>query len=90
MSHIIDEMAAASHEVVQLPAAHYTLNRNELAWAQVKGHIKSNAHDFNLTKFECLVWKGFDVVTPVEDRYWQIDGLTIYYSACEFIIPEIN
>ena len=42
---------------------HCTLNPIELAWAQVKGHIKSNAHDFNLTEVEHLVWEGFDVDT---------------------------
>ena len=51
-------MAAADHEVVQLPVAHCTLNPIELAWAQVKGHIKSNAHDFNLTDVKCLMWEG--------------------------------
>ena len=78
----------AGHEVVRLPVAHCTLNPIELAWAQVKGHIKSNARAFNLTEVEQLAWDGFEVVTAdrwkklirhvrekVEDHYWSCDGL---------------
>ena len=40
----VDEMAkTAGCEVVRLPVANCTLNPIELAWAQVKGHITSNA-----------------------------------------------
>ncbi len=53
---------AGRHEVVRLPEAHCTLNPIELAWAQVKGHIKSNAHLFNLSECERLAWEGFDIV----------------------------
>ena len=76
------------HEVVRLPVAHCTLNPIELAWAQVKGHIKANTQIFNLREVEQLAWKGFDVVTPdrwksliehvkihFEDHYWSNDGL---------------
>ena len=45
--YIINKKAAVGHEVVQFPMAHCTLNPIELAWAQVKGHIKSNP--LNLT-----------------------------------------
>ncbi len=71
----------------------------ELAWAQVKGHIKSNAHEFNLSEYERLAWEGFDIVTPerwtalirhvhdkVEDHYWKEDGLTNQYVVCDFTI----
>ena len=98
--YVIDEMAHASgHEVVRLPVAHCTLNPIELAWAQVKGHIKVNNTRFNLDEVECLAWEGFDVVTPdrwaslvkhvqdkFEDHYWQVDGLSEYYSVREFVI----
>ena len=61
----VDEIAhKAGHEVVRLPVAHCTLNPFELAWAQVKGHINANTHEFNLTEVERLAWEGFDVVTP--------------------------
>uniref|UniRef100_A0A1X7SNW9 Tc1-like transposase DDE domain-containing protein n=1 Tax=Amphimedon queenslandica TaxID=400682 RepID=A0A1X7SNW9_AMPQE len=41
--YVIDKMDLdAGHEVVRLPVAHCTLNPIELAWAQVKGHIKAN------------------------------------------------
>ena len=94
----VDEMAkAAGCEVVRLPVAHCTLNPIELAWVQVKGHIKSNARAFNLAEVERLAWEGFDVVTPerwadlvrhvqekVEDHYWEVDGLTEQYSIREF------
>ena len=94
----VDEMAkTAGCEVVRLPVAHCTLNPIELAWAQVKGHIKSNARAFNLVEVERLAWEGFDVVTPerwadlvrhvqekVEDHYWEADGLTEQYSIREF------
>ncbi len=63
--HIVDEMAKTEgHEVVRLPVGHCTLNPIELAWAQVKGHIKSNSHIFNLAECERLAWEGFDIVTP--------------------------
>ena len=63
--YVVDEKAKAEgHEVVRLPVEHCTLNPIELAWAQVKGHIKSNAHQFNLSECECLDWEGFDIVTP--------------------------
>ena len=79
--------------------AHCTLNPIELAWAQVKGYIKANTHDFNLTEVERLAWEGFKVVTPerwsdlikhvrdkVEDHYWQVDGLGRQYTVPEFTI----
>ena len=40
----------AGHEVLHLPVVHCTLNPIELAWAQVKGHVKANTHEFNLTE----------------------------------------
>ena len=98
--YVVDDMAAAAgkysveivfhigHEVVQLPVAHCTLNPIELAWAQVKGHIKANTHAFNLHEVEQLSWERFDVVTPdfwmslvqnvqihYEDHYWSSNGL---------------
>ena len=61
----MNEMAcAARYEVVHLPVAHCTLNPIEMAWAQVKGHIKANNRQLNLSEVECLVWEGFEVVTP--------------------------
>ena len=48
---------------MRLPVAHCTLNPIELAWAQVKGHIKSNAKAFNLTEVEQLARDGFANVT---------------------------
>ena len=98
--YVVDEMAlAAGHEVVRLPVAHCTLNPIELAWAQVKGHIKANTHEFTLTEVERLAWEGFEVVTPdlwaklvkhmrdkVEDHYWAVDGLAELYSVREFTI----
>ena len=62
-----------------------TLNPIELALAQVKGHIKTNAKMFNLTEVEKLAWEGFPIVTAdrwkklikhmqdkVEDHYWSM------------------
>ena len=81
--------------MVQLLVAHCTLNPIELAWAQVKGHIKANTHVFNLCEVKQLAWEGFDVVTPnrwknliqhvkinFEDDYWSNDGL------CEELVDE--
>ena len=60
----VDEMARdAGHEVVRLPVAHCTLNPIEMAWAQVKGHIKTNTREFNLTEVKRLAQEGFEVVT---------------------------
>ena len=88
----------SGHEVVRLPVAHCTLNPIELAWAQVKGHIKSNTKEFNLTEVEWLAWEGFATVTAdrwkklvvhvrekVEDHYWSCDGLYEQYTS-HFII----
>ena len=83
--------------MVRLPVAHYTLNPIELAWAQVKGHIKANTHAFNLHEVEKLAWEDFDVVRPdcwksliqhvkihFEDHYWSNDGLY------EELVDEFN
>ena len=41
LKYAVDEMAKASgHEVVRLPPYHCELNPIELAWSQVKRHIK--------------------------------------------------
>ena len=54
----------------------------------MKGHIKANAKQFNLTKMDQLAWDGFAVVTPdhwkklirdvrekVEVHSWSCNGL---------------
>ena len=82
------------HKVVRLPVAHCTLNPIELAWAQVKGHIKLNTKKFNLNEVELLAWEGFATVTAdhwkkpvmhvlekVEDYYWSCDGLYEHYTS---------
>ena len=98
--YIVDEMAkSAGHEVVRLPVAHCTLNPIEMAWAQVKNHIKANNRQFNLTEVQRLAWEGFEVVTPerwtslikhvkdkVENHYWDVDGLAEWHSVREFTI----
>ena len=96
--YVVYEMALkAGHEVLGLPVAHCTLNPMELAWAQVKDHIKTNTCEFNLTEAEHLAHEGFEVVTPeywaslvkhvrdkVDDHYWEVDGLAEHYSVWEF------
>ena len=70
-----------------------TQSITELVWAQVKGHIKSNIKEFNLTEVERLAWEGFATVTAdrwkklvvhvqekVEDHYWSCDGLYEQYT----------
>ena len=98
--YVIAKMAQASgNEVVRLPVVHCTLNPIELAWAQVKDHIKANNTLFNLKEVERLAWEGFDVVTPdkwknlikhvqdkFEDHYWKVDRIAEYYSIREFVI----
>ena len=98
--YIIDKMArAAGHEVVRLPVAHCTLNPIELAWSQVKGHIKANNRLFKLDEVERLAWEGFEVVTPerwsdlvkhvrnkVEDHYWKVDRLDRQFVVSPFVI----
>ena len=79
----------AGHEVVRLPVAHCTLNHIELAWAQVKDHIKANTSRLTLDEVKDLAWKGFEV-TPeqwvdlvkhirdeVADHYWDNDRLEL-------------
>ena len=76
--------------------SHCTLNTSELAWAQVKGHIKTNMKMFNLTEVEKLAWEGFSIVTAdrwkklikhMQDKehYWTCDGLYDQY-VCWFVI----
>ena len=101
--YIVDEMAhEAGPEAVHLPVAHCTLNPIELAWAQVKGHIKANTSRFTLDEVEDLAWKGFEKITPerwadlfkhvrdkVEDHYWDNDRLQLQEQFClpsEFVI----
>ena len=70
-----------------------------MAWAQVKGCIKENTREFNLTEVKHLVQEGFEVVTPerwaklvrhvreeVEDLYWKADGLCRLPTVSEFTI----
>ena len=100
--YIVDEIARkAGHEVVRLPVAHCTLNPIELAWVQVKGHIKRNTSQFNLDEVKKLAQEGFEVVTKerwadlvkhvrdkVEDHYWQNDNLNLQerFHVSEFVI----
>lgn len=100
--YIVDEMARkAGHEVVRLPVAYCTLNPIELAWAQVKDHIKTNSSQFNLDEVKRLAQEGFEVVTnewwadlvkhvrdKVEDHYWQNDNLDLQerFHVSEFVI----
>ena len=92
----VDEMArAAGHEVVHLPPYHCELNPNELAWSQVKRHIKDNNRLFTLSAVKDLTYEGIQKVDSslwkklvehvwreFEDKYWVDDGLQIK----EFII----
>ena len=85
----VDEMAkAAGHEVVRLPPYHCEFNPIELAWSQVKTHIKKNNKLFTLTHVKELTYKGFELVDAenwgklidhvkrqFEDKYWEVDGL---------------
>ncbi|XP_065911844.1 uncharacterized protein [Dysidea avara] len=60
----IDEIAGSKgHEVVRLPVAHCELNPIEMAWSQVKGHVKRNNKRFTLTEVKELVYQGFEAVT---------------------------
>jgi hypothetical protein len=95
----VDEMAkAAGHEVVRLPPYHCELNPIEMAWAQVKGYIRSHNTLFTLTHVKQLVHTGFTQVGPenweklvkhvqdiVEDKFWEEDALQESYIE-EFII----
>ena len=72
------------HEVVRLPVAHCELNPIEMAWSQVKGHVKRNnkryinivmdivivwhLFRFTLTEVKELVYQGFEAVTS---ERWQ-------------------
>ena len=38
----IVQIIILGHEVVRLPVAHCELNPIEMAWSQVKGHVKDN------------------------------------------------
>ena len=55
---------AHGYKVVCLPVAHCALNPIEMAWAQVKGHIKANNCAFNLAEVGRLAQEGFELVTP--------------------------
>ena len=80
------------------PVSHCTLYPIELAWAQVKGHIKTNTKMFNLMEVEKLAWEGFSILTvdhwkklikhvqdKVEDHCWSCDSLCDQYVR-QFVI----
>lgn len=79
----VDELArVAGHDVLRLPPYHCELNPIELAWAQVKGHVKENNKTFTLAEVKRLVHEGFeterwaklvDHVQDVEERFWDAD-----------------
>ena len=95
----VDEMArAAGHEVVHLPPYHCELNPIELAWSQVKRHIKDNNRLFTLSAVKDLSQEGFQKVDSslwkklvehvrreFEGKYWVDDGLQEEHIE-EFII----
>ena len=59
----MDEMArAAGHEVVRLPPYHCELNVIELAWSQVKRHIKDNSRLFILSAVKDQTYDGFEII----------------------------
>ena len=65
----VDEMArAAGHEVVRLPPYHCELNPIELAWSQVKLHIKDNNRLFTLSAVKDLTLEGFQ---KVDSSLWK-------------------
>ena len=65
---VVDKMAkAAAHEVVRLPPYHCELNPIEMAWAQVKGYIRSHNNLFTLMHVKQLVHTG---LTQVGSKNW--------------------
>ena len=52
---------ASGHEVVRLPPYHCELNPIELAWSQVKCHIKETNGFFTLSAVKELTDEGFQV-----------------------------
>ena len=101
--YVIDEIAkAAGHEVVRLPPYHCELNPIEMAWAQVKGHIRVHNTKFTLTHVKELTFDGFahvgseeweklvqHVQNKVEDKFWEDDALQESYIE-EFIIQVVG
>ena len=67
-------MIIIGHEVVRLLVAHCELNPIEMAWSQVKGHVKQNnrryndivmdyvsvCEQFTLTEVKELIYQGFE------------------------------
>ena len=84
----VDGMARADgHEVVHLPPYHCELNPIELAWSQVKRHIKDNNRLFTLSAVKDLTHEGFQKVNSslwkklvehvrreFESKYWVAGG----------------
>ena len=79
---------AAGCEVVRLPPYNCELNPIELAWSQVKRHIKDNNRLFTLSAMKDLTHEGFQKVDSslwkklvehvrreFEGKYWVDDGL---------------
>ena len=62
---------ASGHEVVRLPPYHCELNPIELAWSQVKCHIKEHNRLFNLSAAKELTYEGFQKVGAEQ---WKIGG----------------
>ena len=73
----VDEMAKASgHEVVRLPPYHCELNPIELAWSQVKCHIKENNRLFTLSAVKELTYEGFQKVGAKRWKKWNMYSYT--------------
>lgn len=77
----------AGHTVLRLPSYHCEFNPIELAWAMVKGYVKSNNTTFKIDDVRALLntgiervtdehWKNFirHVITQ-EDSMWQVDTI---------------
>jgi len=68
--YVIDELVEThTRKISGLPPYHCELNPIELAWASVKGHVKSNNTSYNLCDVKSLLMEGIERVN--ENNMWK-------------------
>ena len=70
------------HEVVRLPVAHCELNPIEMAWSQVKGHVKDNNKKYSDLEKKCYCYFGCLC------RFTLTEVKELVYEGFEKVTPE--
>ncbi|XP_026804113.1 uncharacterized protein LOC113547801 [Rhopalosiphum maidis] len=67
--YLIDDLAVTHNRtILRLPPYHYELNPIELAWANVKDHVKKNNTSYKLSDVKTLLLEGIE---RVDEKMWK-------------------